>query len=95
MFSCNFDVRVDFPFDDTEYMVFWANHDWSNDLFQMRLALFSVLLAQAARADSKSAIICLANVTCSCVSGAWSYLKGMGRSDKSGPAGTRAQVPRA
>ena len=26
-FYCNSDVRVDFPFDDTEYMALWAAHD--------------------------------------------------------------------
>ena len=26
-FFCNSDVRVDFPFDDNEYMALWAAHD--------------------------------------------------------------------
>ena len=26
-FFCNSDIRVDFPFDDTEYMALWAAHD--------------------------------------------------------------------
>ena len=27
MFHCDKDVRVDFPFDDTEYMALWAGQD--------------------------------------------------------------------
>ena len=26
-FHCGQDVRIDFPFDDTEYMAIWASHD--------------------------------------------------------------------
>ena len=38
-FFCNHDVRIDFPFDDTEYMSLWANHDCSDwDLYLTLIA---------------------------------------------------------
>ena len=34
MFHCGLDVRLDFPFDDTEYMALWAAQDCSDwDLY--------------------------------------------------------------